>query len=185
MSWENRNILVGVAGGIAAYKVAGLVSTLVQAGAEVQVVMTEAATRFIGPVTFRSLSGRPVVTSAFDEQPFPESPHVGVARWAELAILAPATADLIARLATGLTDDPVSLVTCALPQSTPVVLAPAMNADMWANPVVQRNCGTLTEELGYHLVGPDDGWQACRTDGSGRMSEPDSIINAAAAHLPD
>lgn len=181
--WRGRRILVALTGGIACYKTATLVSRLVQGGADVRVLMTDAAARFIGPLTFQSLTGKPVVTSAWEANDFLDSQHIGLARWCELFIIAPASADIIAKLAAGITDDIVSLTACALPRPTPVLLAPAMNADMWANPIVQRNMETVMHVLGYRTVGPDEGWQACRTQGAGRMSEPQAILAAAVALL--
>ena len=172
-----HNILVGVTGGIAAYKTAPLVSRLVQAGHDVRVVMTDAATRFVGPLTFQSLSGHPVQSSNWDHDDRPDSQHIGLARWADLYVIAPATADAIAKLTAGLTPDPVTLTASALPAATPLLIAPAMNADMWAHPVVQRNLQTLRDLLpNLHEVGPDEGWQACRTSGSGRMAEAEAIF---------
>jgi len=182
-SWAGRKIIVALTGGIACYKIATLVSRLVQAGADVRVLMTDAATRFIAPLTFQSLTGKPVVTSTWDAVDFHDSQHIGLARWCDLFILAPASADILAKLAAGLTDDIVSLTASALPRTTPVLLAPAMNADMWANPIVQRNITTLRELLSYHTVGPEQGWQACRTSGAGRMSEAEAIKDAAALLL--
>lgn len=179
---RGRKVLVGVTGGIAAYKTATLVSRLAQSGAAVRVVMTEAATHFITPLTLQALSGRPVLASIWQSDDQPESQHIGLARWCDLFIIAPCSADMLARLATGLTDDLVSLTACALPRSpkmTPVLLAPAMNAAMWENPIVQRNLATAVETLGYQTVGPEEGWQACRTSGAGRMSEPEAIFEAA------
>lgn len=184
-----RRVLVGVSGGIACYKTATLVSRLVQAGADVRVIMTEAATRFVGPVTFEALSGRSVLSSIWQSDDHPESQHVGLARWCELMLIAPASADMIARLAHGLTGDVVSLTAAALPRdaegglTTPLVVAPAMNADMWASPIVQQNMQILTEIFGASQVGPDTGWQACRTAGPGRMSEADAIFDAVAKIL--
>ncbi len=179
-----RCVLVGVTGGIAAYKTAPLVSRLVQAGAQVRVVMTDAATRFVGPITFQSLSGHPVQASIWDHDDRPDSQHVGLARWAHAYVIAPATADCIAKLAAGLTPDPVTLAACALPADTPLLLAPAMNADMWASPIVQRNLQTLRDLLpNLTVVGPDDGWQACRTQGSGRMAEPDALYTTLSRAL--
>ena len=180
--WAARRVLVALTGGIACYKTATLVSALVQAGAEVRVLMTDAATKFVAPLTFQALSGHQVLTSIWQTDDRPDAQHVGLARWAELLIIAPATADIIAKLAAGICDDVVSLTACALPRQTPVLLAPAMNAQMWENPVTQRNLATLTDVLGYHTVGPDTGWQACRTTGPGRMSAPEAI-RAAAAEL--
>lgn len=184
-----KKILVGVTGGIAAYKTCTLVSRLAQSGANVRVMMTEAAARFVGPLTFQALSGQPVVTSIWQSDDHPESQHVGLARWCDLLVIAPASADAMAKIAAGITDDVVSLVASALPRTplhprgTPVVIAPAMNAEMWAGPVTQRNVATLKQLLGFQLVGPDDGWQACRTSGPGRMSEPGAIFEAVCASL--
>lgn len=179
---RGRRVIVAMTGGIACYKTAALVSRLVQRGADVRVLMTEAATKFVGPLTFQSLSGKSVITSIWQADDRPDSQHIGLARWCELFIIAPATADIIAKLAHGLCDDVVSLAATALPRSpkrTPMLIAPAMNADMWANPIVQRNLATVKDVLGHVIVGPDEGWQACRTSGAGRMSEPEAILTAA------
>lgn len=184
----NRRVLVALSGGIAAYKTATLVSRLVQAGAEVRVIMTESATQFITPLTLQSLSAHPVLTSMWDHDApgtdHPESQHIGLARWCDLMVIAPCSADMLAKLAAGLTPDLVSLTVCALPAKTPLLVAPAMNADMWASPIVQRNLQTLRDLLpNFHEVGPADGWQACRTSGSGRMSEPEAILEQLTALL--
>ncbi|MEO1235347.1 MAG: flavoprotein [Planctomycetota bacterium] len=179
-----RRIVVGMSGGIAAYKTATLVSRLVQAGADVRVLMTEAATRFITPLTLQSLSGHPVLTSMWEHDDRPDSQHVGIARWAEVFVVAPCSADMLAKLAAGLTPDVVSLAVSALPAQTPLLVAPAMNADMWASPIVQRNLQTLRDLLpNFHEVGPDEGWQACRTQGSGRTAEAEAIRDAVVQHL--
>jgi phosphopantothenoylcysteine synthetase/decarboxylase len=180
---SDRRVAVALSGGIACYKTATLVSRLVQQGADVRVLMTDAATHFVGPLTFQSLSGKPVLTSVWQSDDHPDSQHVGVARWCELMVIAPATADLIAKLAHGLTGDVVTLVACALPSDTTLLVAPSMNADMWANPIVQKNVATLKTLPNAQLIGPDDGWQACRTEGAGRMSEPDNILEAIAKSL--
>jgi phosphopantothenoylcysteine decarboxylase/phosphopantothenate--cysteine ligase len=171
----DRRIAVGLSGAIACYKTASLVSRLVQQGAEVRCLMTEAATHFLGPTTLQSLTGRPVLTSVWQSDDYPDAQHIGIARWCELLVLAPASADLIARLAQGLTDNMVTLVAAALPRPTPVIVAPSMNAEMWQNPVTERNVQTVRQTLGYQFVGPETGWQACRTTGAGRMSEPEAI----------
>jgi phosphopantothenoylcysteine decarboxylase/phosphopantothenate--cysteine ligase len=168
-------LTVGLSGAIACYKTAALVSDLAQQGAAVRCLMTEAATHFLGSVTLQSLSGRPVLTSIWQSDDHPDSQHIGVARWCDAMVIAPASADVIARLACGLTDDMVTLVASALPRSTPLLLAPSMNAEMWQNPVTQRNVQTLKELRGVRFVGPEEGWQACRTSGPGRMSEPAAI----------
>lgn len=175
-SLKGKKILIALSGGIACYKTATLVSRLVQRGAEVRVIMTDAATKFITPLTLQSLSGHPVLTSMWDHDDRPDSQHVGLARWCDVLCIAPCSADMIAKLAHGLTPDIVSLTASALPTDTPLLIAPAMNADMWANPICQRNLNLLREHLpNLKEVGPDVGWQACRTQGSGRMSEPDAI----------
>jgi phosphopantothenoylcysteine decarboxylase/phosphopantothenate--cysteine ligase len=183
---HDRKILVGVTGGISCYKTCSLVSHLVQAGASVRVIMTESATKFVQPLTFEALSNAPVVTSVWQQVEHKDSQHVNLARWCDLFVVAPATADFIAKLAAGICDDIVSLSATALPRSpkmTPVILAPAMNAQMWENPVTRRNVQTVQGLLGYEMVGPADGWQACRTTGAGRMSEPDEIYAAVCKRL--
>lgn len=180
---DKLNVLVGITGGIACYKAADLVSGLAQEKANVRVVMTRAARRFVGPLTYESLSGGPVITSVWGGNTGSTAGHIEAAAWCDLMIIAPATADAIARLASGLADNPVTLIAGALPRTTPVLIAPAMNANMWANPITQRNAATLRDVLGYHLAGPETGWQACRTVGTGRMSEPDDLIKQAAALL--
>ncbi len=179
-SLTGRKVLLGVSGGIACFKAAALCSMLVQSGAAVRVVMTRAARKFIGPVTFQALTGQAVITSIWQRDDHPESQHVGLARWCEAMVIAPATADLIARLAAGLCDDPVTLAAAALPRNTPLLLAPAMNEQMWESPITQRNLATLREMLRCKVIGPSEGWQACRTAGPGRMSEPAQIIEALA-----
>jgi len=180
LPWAGQRVVVAVTGGIAGYKSASLVSRLVQQGAVVRVIMTEAATQFVGPLTFQSLTGQTVLTSTWQADEHPESQHVGLARWCNLFIIAPCTANTLAKLAHGLCDDVVALTAAALPHTTARLIAPAMNADMWANPVIQGNLAIVTDTLGYHQVGPEEGWQACRTRGLGRMSEPESILAAAA-----
>lgn len=181
-----KKILIGLSGGIACYKVATVVSRLVQQGAQVRVVMTEAATQFVAPLTFQSLSGHPVLTSMWAHDDRPDSQHIGLARWADAFVIAPCSADMLAKLAAGLTPDLVSLTACALPATTPLLVAPAMNADMWANPIVQRNLATLRQLLpSWKEVGPADGWQACRTCGAGRMSEADDIVAAIVKTLAE
>lgn len=176
---HGKKILIGLSGGIACYKIATVVSRLVQQGAHVRVIMTEAATQFVAPLTFQSLSGHPVLTSMWSHDDRPDSQHIGLARWADAFVIAPCSADMLAKLAAGLTPDLVSLTACALPASTPLLAAPAMNADMWANPVVQRNIGTLRDLLpNWREIGPAEGWQACRTSGAGRMGEAEEIVAA-------
>lgn len=183
-SLQGRRIAVALSGGIACYKTATLVSRLVQRGADVRVLMTEAAAKFVAPLTFQSLSGKPVLTSMWDHSDNPESQHVGTARWCDLLVIAPCSMDMVGKIAAGLTPDVVSLTISALPETTPLVLAPAMNADMWASPILQRNLALLRELLpNLTEVGPAEGWQACRTKGAGRMSEPEDILAQLAVQL--
>ncbi len=179
--FRGARVLVGVTGGIAAYKTAVLVSRLAQAGAEVTVCMTDAATRFVAPLTFQALSARPVLTSVWQHADAWDPQHIALARSTDLAIVAPASMDTLARLATGRADDVVCLVLSAIDRRrTPVLLAPSMNETMWAQPATRRNVAQLDAD-GFTLVGPGDGWQACRAVGAGRMAEPDEIL--ATAHL--
>jgi phosphopantothenoylcysteine decarboxylase/phosphopantothenate--cysteine ligase len=173
---ESREIVIGVTGGIAAYKAAELVSRLRQSGAAVTVVMTHAATRFVQPLTFATLSGRRVITDLFEEPEPYEAEHVALAQRAALGIVAPATANLLGKLAAGIADD--ALTTTLLSLACPVVLAPAMNHRMWANPVVQHNVARL-RELGYRIVEPEAGWLACGETGPGRLAGLDTILRAA------
>ena len=173
---HGARIIVGVTGGIAAYKACTLVSRLAQAGAEVTVLMTPAATQFVGPITFQALSGRAVYTSAWEHVESKDPQHISLARSASLAIVAPCSMDCMARLATGLTDDVVTLVLSAVDRArVPVLLAPAMNEAMWGQASTQRNARTLVGD-GFELVGPAEGWQACRTVGAGRMVEPEDLL---------
>ena len=173
-----KRSLLGVAGGIAAYKSMDLVRRLRERGAQVQVVMTEAAAQFVTPLSFQALSGNPVRQSGWHQAAEAAMGHIELARWAELILIAPATADLIARLAAGMGDD--LLTTLVLASAAPVHLAPAMNQQMWANPAVQDNIKTLRSR-GARLIGPAAGEQACGDVGFGRMMEPSDI---AAAVLP-
>lgn len=180
-SLRGRRIIVGITGGIAAYKTAMVVSRLAQAGAQVTVAMTEAATHFVTPLTFQALSGRPVYTSSWQHTEAHDPQHIALADAADVALVAPCTMDCLARLATGRTDDVVTLILSAIDRTkTPVLLAPSMNSVMWAQPSTQRNLRVLRED-GFELVGPAEGWQACRHVGTGRMSEPEELIGAVVA----
>jgi phosphopantothenoylcysteine decarboxylase / phosphopantothenate---cysteine ligase len=168
-----QRILLGVSGGIAAYKAAELVRLLRGRGAEVQVVMTEAATRFVAPMTFQALSGRPVRGALWDAAAEAAMGHIELARWAQRIVVAPASADVIARLAHGLADDLLSTV--CLASEAPLLLAPAMNRVMWQQPATQANVATLRAR-GVAIAGPDDGEQACGETGPGRMIDPQRLL---------
>jgi phosphopantothenoylcysteine decarboxylase/phosphopantothenate--cysteine ligase len=169
-----REIIVAVCGGIAAYKSAEIVSKLVQLGAGVTVVMTAGAQKFVTPLTFQALSGRPVRTDTFDLVDSSDPQHIALTERADLMIVAPATTNLVAKVAAGLTDDLVSLMVCAA--ACPVIFAPAMNNRMWDHPIARENIQKLSK-LGYTFIGPEAGWLACRNTGVGRMSEPKIIVD--------
>lgn len=178
MSLAQRRILLGVSGGIAAYKSCELVRRLRDLGAEVRVVMTENAAHFVSATTFQALSGQPVRTSLWDAEAEAAMGHIELARWAERILIAPASADLIARLAHGMAND--LLTTVCLASAAPLYVAPAMNQQMWAHPAVQANVDTLRQR-GVHLLGPASGDQACGDIGSGRMLEPLELREAVVA----
>lgn len=165
-------IVVGVSGGIAAYKAAALTSLLVQDGAQVTAVLTRNARRFIGAATFAALTGRPVASRSFDPAAFPLGAHIELAAKADLVIVAPATADLLAKAAGGVADD--LLTTLLLCAECPVLYAPAMNAAMWEKSAVQRNVQQVAADGGI-IVQPGTGWLSCRRQGTGRMAEPEEI----------
>ena len=167
-------LVIGVTGGIAAFKTAQLVSRLVQSGREVTVVMTRAAERFVGCDTMAALSGRPVVRKLFDPDRFPMGAHIELARRGARLCVAPATADFLAKAAHGMADD--VLTTLYLAVEPPVLMAPAMNPAMWRHPAVQRNVGLLESQDGVLFVPPVAGWVACRDEGEGRMAEPEQIL---------
>lgn len=173
-----RRIVVGVSGGIAAYKSAELVRGLRQAGAEVQVVMTAAATEFITPLTMQALSGNPVHTHLLDTEAEAAMGHIELARWADAVLIAPASANVLARLAQGRADDLLS--TLCLASEAPLLVAPAMNRVMWANQTTQANCDALRER-GVVVLGPGEGEQACGEVGVGRMLEPEALVEGVAA----
>ena len=173
-----RRVVVGVTGGIAAYKACELVSRLKKRGAEVRVVLTEHACQFVAPLSFETLSGNPAYTDSFDRKY--EIGHVSLAKWADLFIVAPATANCMAKMACGIADDLLS--TTFLAMTAPVLLAPAMNCAMWRNAATQANLRTLLER-GVRTVGPESGHLACGDADVGRMSEPETIVEAAEAIL--
>lgn len=175
MSDTRRAILLAIGGGIAAYKSAMLCSRLAQSGFDVRVAMSTSATQFIGSATLAALSSHPVATDAIAPEAFPLGPHIELSRDVSLMIVAPATANLMAKFALGIADDLLS--TLYLQTSSPVLLAPAMSNAMWTKRSVQRNVSQLRDD-GVHFVGPDEGWLSCRESGPGRMSEPDDIFRA-------
>lgn len=171
---KGREIIVAVCGGIACYKVADVVSRLVQLGAGVSVVMTPEAQKFVTPLTFQALSGRAVSTEPFTLVESSDPQHIKLTERADLMLIAPATTNMIAKVACGLTDDLVSLMVCA--SACPVVFAPAMNTRMWENPIAQANYNKLLQ-YGYRFIGPEEGWLACRNVGRGRLADPTTIVD--------
>ncbi|MEX0712947.1 MAG: flavoprotein [Pirellulales bacterium] len=169
---KGRELVIGVTGGVSAYKTAALVSQLVQAGAGVSVVMTQAALEFVGPSTFEALTGRPVHRQVFHEAGHPLGAHIDLAERAELLCVAPATANFLAKAAWGMADDLLS--TLVLSFSRTLVVAPAMNCEMWAKASVQRNVEQLRRD-GAVIVDPEEGWLSCRKQGAGRMASPETI----------
>ena len=178
MELSGKRITLGVTGGIAAYKAAELVRQLVKLGATVRVVMTEAATRFVTPVTFQALSGHPVYCDQWDARVANNMAHIELSREADIILVAPASADFLAKLAHGLADDLLS--TLALARNCPLLAAPAMNLQMWSNPATQRNVATLRSD-GIALLGPASGDQACGEVGLGRMIEAEEIVEDVVA----
>lgn len=174
-------ILLGVTGGIAAYKSAELVRLLTRAGHQVRVVMTRGAEAFVTPMTFQALSGHPVRTSLLDPEAEAGMGHIELARWADLVVVAPASADFLARLAAGMADDLLTTVCCAT--DAPICVAPAMNQAMWRNHRTQRVVGLLQQDPQLHLWGPDEGAQACGDVGPGRMLEPEALAAEVGRYL--
>lgn len=170
---NGKNILLGISGGIAAYKSPDLVRRLRERGAEVQVVMTASASQFVTAMTFQAVSGRPVRADLWDSSAEAAMGHIELARWADVLLVAPASADFMARHAAGMADD--LLATLCLASEAPLLLAPAMNQQMWAHPATRASCATLASR-GVRLLGPAEGDQACGETGPGRMLEPMEIV---------
>ena len=179
---QSKHIVLGLTGGVACYKVAQLCRLLTKAGATVQVVMTEAAQQFITPVTMQALSGRPVFTSQWDARPENNMAHINLSRAADVIVIAPCSADFAAKLAQGRADELLSLLCLARPHGKPLLLAPAMNREMWAHPATQRNFAQAAAD-GAQVLDVGQGEQACGECGDGRMLEPEELIQDIAASL--
>lgn len=177
---KNKHIIVGVSGGIAAYKAVEVVSRLRKLGAEVKVVMTENATKFVSPMTFGEISGHPVAVKMFEDVHDWNVEHIALATWADAYVVAPATANVIGKIASGIADD--MLTTQIMATQAPVFLCPAMNTNMYLNPITQRNMNTL-RQLGYHILEAASGSLACGTSGIGRLPEPVDIVKWLQFHL--
>lgn len=175
MSLEGKHIVLGVTGGIAAYKACELTSRLKKAGARVHVIMTKNACQFVSPLTFETLSNHPVVTDTFARPETWEVEHIALAKRADLFVIAPATANILAKMACGIADDMLS--TTVLATKAPILVAPAMNTGMWEHPATRQNVQTL-KDRGVQFAGPEGGYLACGDTGAGRMSEPEQIFRA-------
>jgi len=173
---KDLNILLGVTGGIAAYKAVDLAGKLTTAGANVRTAMTASACQLVGPKSFEAVTGSPVFTSLWSDPQGHQMSHIALADWAQIVVIAPATANIIAKAANGICDDLLSTVLCTC-WATPTLFAPAMNTRMWENPATQRNVQTL-RATGIRMVGPASGRLACGTEGVGRMAEPQDILAA-------
>ncbi|UCZ51787.1 bifunctional phosphopantothenoylcysteine decarboxylase/phosphopantothenate--cysteine ligase CoaBC [Bacillus shivajii] len=177
---DKKRILLCVTGGIAVFKAAALTSKLIQHQYEVKVLMTSSAQEFVTPLTFQALSRDRVYTDTFEEKDPTKIAHIDIADWADLVLIAPATANVIGKLANGIADDMVS--TTLLATTAPIMIAPAMNVNMYANPAVQKNMVTL-KEYGYTFIEPNEGYLACGYEGKGRMSEPEDLLELVEHHF--
>ncbi|MFQ5500556.1 MAG: bifunctional phosphopantothenoylcysteine decarboxylase/phosphopantothenate--cysteine ligase CoaBC, partial [Candidatus Zixiibacteriota bacterium] len=180
MSLAGKHITVGLTGGIACYKTASLIRLLVKAGCDVRAIMTEAATKFITPLTMETVTQNPVAVEMFPVDSFVATRHIDFADWADMMVIAPATANFLGKIASGISDDLLTTVVCAT--SKPILICPAMNPNMWNNPVTRRNCKELSD-LGYLFEGPVEGEMACDHVGVGRLAEPETILAAIEAYL--
>ena len=176
---KNKKILVGVTGGIAAYKTCSLVNMFLKEGADVKVVMTDGATKFVTPLTFQSLTNHPVYLDMWQTYNKEEVEHISLAQWADIMIISPATANIIGKIAQGIADNLLTTVVMALPKETPVLIAPAMNTNMWENPIVQKNVETLTKDKKYSFMETREGILVCRDEGSGKIAGNEDILKEA------
>ena len=174
---NNARILLGISGGIAAYKAADLAGKLTAAGVQVRTIMTDNACRMITPVCLQALTRQPVYTTMWAGAEAFTIGHIELADWADAVVVAPATANILAKIAAGICDDLLSTTLCVC-WNKPVLLAPAMNSRMWANPIVRENIARIQDRLKFRLIGPDSGRLACGTEGIGRMAEPAAIFDA-------
>lgn len=181
---KGRNVLVGITGGIAVYKICTLVNLLMKDGHRVKVVMTQAATNFVGTATFSALTKAPTYVDIFDTKDFSKVEHIHLADWCDVFIIAPATANTISKIAHGAADNLLTTITLAIPSKTPVVIAPAMNVNMWENPLVQENISKLENikvkgKKKYYFVEPRSGLLACGDEGKGKIADSEEIIKMA------
>ena len=173
MALDGKNIVIGITGGIAAYKSCELVRLFIKAGANVQVIMTDSAQKFVTPLTFETLSKNRIIKSMFDDPHTFEIEHISLSESCDISVVAPATANIIAKYSAGICDDFLS--TFLISSDLPLLFAPAMNTKMWENPITRRNLETI-KNVGAHIIEPESGELACDTSGKGRMAEPDKIF---------
>lgn len=174
---KNKKILIGVTGGIAAYKVCSLINALKREGNEIKVIMTNAATKFVTPLTFQTLTNSPVYIDTFETVDKSKVEHIDLADWCDVFILVPATANTISKIALGIADNLLTTVIMALPKKTPVIIVPAMNVHMWENPLLQENVAMLKKHKNkYIFVGPEKGELACGYEGIGKISKIEEIV---------
>jgi len=176
---KNKKILVGVTGGIAAYKTCSLVNMFLKEGADVKVIMTEGATKFVSALTFQSLTNHQVYLDMWQTYNKEEVEHISLAKWADIVVISPATANIIGKIAHGIADNLLTTVVMALPKETPVLIAPAMNTNMWENPIVQKNVEALSKDKKYKFMGTREGVLACRDEGYGKIAENKDILEEA------
>lgn len=175
---KNKKILLGITGGIAAYKACSLVNLFLKAGADVKVIMTPSATQFVTPLTFQALTNHAVYVDMFSIVNQEEVEHIALAKWPDVVVIAPASANTISKIALGIADNLLTTVVMALPQNTKVIFAPAMNTEMWKNPIVQNNIHLLKKYEKYLLVEPGEGILACRDEGKGKIADIDKILES-------
>ena len=183
LSLQNKKILVGVTGGIAVYKSCSLVNLLISEGAEVRVIMTKAAKQFVTPLTFQALTNHPVYEDLWDIIDPHSVEHISLARWADVIVVAPATANTIAKIAHGMADNLLTTVILAVSPETHVFIAPAMNTHMWENNFVQNNIASIMGAKGFYVIDPREGILACREEGAGKIARPEDIVDMIKEHI--
>ena len=176
---KNKKILIGITGGIAAYKTCSLVNMFIKEGADVRVVMTEAATKFVAPLTFQSLTNHVVYRDMWQTYNKDEVEHISLAKWADIIVISPATANTIGKITLGLADNLLTTVVMATPKDTPILIVPAMNTNMWNNPLVQKNIEILLKDKKYAFMDPRKGILACRDEGEGKIADNNDILEKA------